>query len=190
MCASPCPLQQTRSRAAAVVLLVVGTALTAGLIHAQPVDTTQVDTVQVGRARVDTVRGLAIGYQDLLREYRAYRLAPNGAAVPDTVQGRRPPGLEIDGLVVDETQTKIGRDFYEVFYSRWAAPPNAVNFTVTIKEQILPNRGTRIVVQINDAVAFQAYLQPRYDAIEEAALRGVVFARRALRDQAPFRLGY
>jgi hypothetical protein len=184
MHASPFPLHRTRSRTVAVALVVVGTTLAAGPVRAQPADS----------ARVDTTRGLAMGYQELLREYRAYPLAPNGlapngAAAPDTAQGRRPPGLEIDGLVVDETQTKLGRDFYDVFFSRWEAPPNAVNFTVTIREQILPNRGTRIVVEINDDVAFQAYLQPRYDAIEEAAWRGVYFARRALLP-APSRLEY
>jgi hypothetical protein len=181
MYASLSPLQRTRSRSVAVALLVVGTTLAAaGPVRAQPADT----------ARVDTARGLAMGYQELLREYRAYPLAPNGAAAPDTARSGRPPGLEIDGLVVDETQTKLGRDFYDIFFGRWEAPPNAVNFTVTIREQILPNRGTRIVVQVNDGVAFQAYLQPRYDAIEEAAWRGVSFARRALLDQAPSRLEY
>src|SRR5688572_20477127 len=46
-------------------------------------------------------------------------------------------GFEIDGIVVDETLTKTGRDFYDVFYSNWEAPPKVNNYSVTITERPL-----------------------------------------------------
>ncbi len=30
--------------------------------------------------------------------------------------------IEIEGLIVDQTQTKIGHDFYDLFYSNWQPP--------------------------------------------------------------------
>ncbi|RDV15998.1 hypothetical protein DXT99_06380 [Pontibacter diazotrophicus] len=85
--------------------------------------------------------------------------------------------LEIDGLIVDNTITKAGRDFYEVFQRQWEAPPMARNFTIEIEE--LPSRGNITVVSlsVNEDKLFEQPLQPRYDIIEEVAtyMLGVVY---------------
>jgi hypothetical protein len=106
---------------------------------------------------------------------RAQRSAPSN-----------PPGtITIDGLVMDETQTKIGRDFYDVFYSHWEAPPDAHNFTITVKEQPMPSLGTRVVVELNSQTVFQTRLQPRYAYIEQAAKRAVYMTWRQLQRGQP-----
>lgn len=131
---------------------------------------------------------LAMGYQELLREYRSLQPVPffdtagMGAAEEGAVY------IEIDGLVMDETQSKIGRDFYDAFYTRWEAPKGAVNFTVTVREQPVPNRGTRVTVQVNDEMVFRANLRPRQDQIETAARQAVYYARRGLKEQAPLQI--
>lgn len=81
--------------------------------------------------------------------------------------------LEVDGLIVDETITKIGRDFYEIFHNKWEAPALSKNFTILIKE--FPTRGNVALVQIlvNEVMIFDQLLQPRYDIIEELAGYGV-----------------
>ena len=85
--------------------------------------------------------------------------------------------LEIDGLIVDETITKTGRDFYEVFQRQWEAPPMAKNFTILIEE--LPSRGNISIVSlsVNENKLFEQPLQPRYDIVEEVAtyMVGVVY---------------
>jgi len=78
--------------------------------------------------------------------------------------------LEIDGLVVDETITKIGRDFYEVFHRQWEAPPDVKNYTILIKERPTRGNGALIQVALNDELLFEQQLAPRYDVIEETAL--------------------
>lgn len=81
--------------------------------------------------------------------------------------------LEIDGLVVDETQTKLGRDFYDIFYSRWEAPLRVTDYTIVISEKPLPRLGTQVSINVNETLVFQRFLQPRYEAIEEFALQGI-----------------
>ena len=77
------------------------------------------------------------------------------------------PVLEIDGLVVNETRTKIGRDFYDAFYNNWVAPANASNYTIIMQE--LPYRGinTQIMVFVNENLIYQGVLMPRFDYVEE-----------------------
>lgn len=75
--------------------------------------------------------------------------------------------MEVDGLVMDETMTKVGRDFYDMFFSVWVAPKNAKNFTITIKEMVLPGLATQITVFVNDTKVFMQRVQPRYDVLEQ-----------------------
>ena len=88
-------------------------------------------------------------------------------------------------LLLDQTRTKNGRDFYEYVYQRWSAiqsdttliPANAFTnigeeLTVLIEEQPVPGGiGTSTIVSlsVNDVMIFQQFLQPRQDVLEEMA---------------------
>lgn len=78
--------------------------------------------------------------------------------------------IELDGLIIDQTLTKSGRDFYEMFYGGWQPPTVAKNFTINIKE--IPWQGrvqlTRLSVSINEIDVVTLPLQPRYDLVEQA----------------------
>ncbi|MFW5973476.1 MAG: CsgE family curli-type amyloid fiber assembly protein [Bacteroidota bacterium] len=130
----------------------------------------QADSLQVPRP-------LVLGYSEMMRELRMLQPRKNG---PGDASGSQ-DGIvrtEIDGLVVDETQTKLGRDFYATFFAVWQAPEGAVNYTVVIQEQPMPNIGTRIHIRVNDELAFQTQLQPREEMIDNAARQGAFFTYR------------
>lgn len=116
---------------------------------------------------------------------------PADSANADTEAERRllPPSYGINGLVVDETRTTIGRDFYDVFYDAWLAPENSINYTIAIEEQPVPGRGTRLIVRLNGEIAFDTRLLPRYEQIQQAALAAVGYTRRALASAAPLSRG-
>ncbi len=75
--------------------------------------------------------------------------------------------MEIDGLVMDETRTKVGRDFYDMFFSIWIAPKKVKNYTVTIKEMVMPGLANEISVLVNESLVFKQRVQPRYDVLEQ-----------------------
>ena len=75
--------------------------------------------------------------------------------------------IEIDGLLVDDTRTKAGKDFYDLFYSSWEAPAAAKNYTITVSEKPFRFISTLITISINDNQVYQAILQPRLDILEE-----------------------
>ncbi|MFC5270408.1 CsgE family curli-type amyloid fiber assembly protein [Adhaeribacter terreus] len=85
--------------------------------------------------------------------------------------------FEIDGLLIDETLTKTGHDFYDIFYSSWEAPEQVNNYTVRIIERPLRGRGFQIIVAVNDVEIIEENLQPRYDMLEAAALNAVESTR-------------
>ena len=75
--------------------------------------------------------------------------------------------IEIDGLIMDETITKVGRDFYDMFYSIWEAPKTAKNYTITVKEMIIPGLASQITVLVNETMIFRQRVQPRYEVLEQ-----------------------
>lgn len=81
--------------------------------------------------------------------------------------------LEIDGLLIDDTKTKGGRDFYDLFFRDWVAPPDAKNYSIFIVERPFRLNQTTIEISINEILVFQAFLQPRVDYIEELALQSI-----------------
>lgn len=78
-------------------------------------------------------------------------------------------GLEINGLIVDQTRTKAGKDFYDHFFRNWEAPKTSVDYSIVIKEKPFRIRTTQILISINDNEIFKQMLQPRRDYIEMLA---------------------
>jgi len=76
--------------------------------------------------------------------------------------------LEIDGMVHDETRSKVGREFYDQFYSEWEAPSQARNYSIRVLEAPSPNPGTMVFVEVNQEEVFRYQLQPGDTRLEDA----------------------
>ncbi len=93
--------------------------------------------------------------------------------------------MQIDGLIVDETATKVGRDFYDIFYGAWEPPDGAANYTVRIQEQPSPGLGSRVLVFLNEDALFQLQLQPRYEVVEMLGKEAAAYVREELIRRQP-----
>ncbi len=83
-------------------------------------------------------------------------------------------GTEIQGLILDETRSKLAQDFYELFFNNWSSVEEDIktNFTITFREQ--PNIigiGSRIMVELNGEEVLQLNLQPRREILESLAVQ-------------------
>ena len=118
---------------------------------------------------------LVITYSQVWHQYQVIRKHLN-----ETRGAVRDSTLDFDGLVIDETQSKMGKDFYDLFYKKWDSPAHLLNYTIVIKEKPVPSLGTQIMVYIDEKKIFQSFLQPRYEVIEKAALSAVGYAENYL----------
>lgn len=75
--------------------------------------------------------------------------------------------IEIDGLIMDQTKTKIGHDFADNFALSWET--TAIGYNMVIDEQADFLIGSWVSIEINGNLAFRAALRPNRDAIEELA---------------------
>ncbi|UOQ98236.1 curli production assembly/transport protein CsgE [Hymenobacter sp. 5317J-9] len=91
-------------------------------------------------------------------------------------------GPEASGLVLDQTITKIGHDFYDQFYSRWEAPNGIDDFTVVIGEK--PSRGNNaiITVTVNNEQLLEFPLQGKEEIIMDASQQAIEIASNSLQE--------
>ena len=89
-------------------------------------------------------------------------------------------GLEIDNLIVNETISKSGGEFYDLFYTGWQEPEGSNGFTIFVSEKPSPGRGNLIIVKINDLVVFQRFITPQYDLIVESSSYAIEATREYL----------
>lgn len=86
-------------------------------------------------------------------------------------------GSESQGLVLDQTISKIGHDFYDLFYGTFEAPPGTTDFTVLVGER--PGRGNSslLVLTVNDQELLETPLPVRFDQQQELAAQVVEIAQ-------------
>ena len=70
-------------------------------------------------------------------------------------------GYEIDGLVIQKTLTKSGRDFFRMFYSEYYNRQIRSPKNILIKEVPGRRRNTLITVEVDGKLVWQFFAQPR-----------------------------
>ena len=83
-------------------------------------------------------------------------------------------GVELRGIVLEDTKTKPGRDFYSQYYSGYLAANIDGPKIVTIKEVLAIANNTKIEVRIDEEVIMEFFIRPQNDYISgmvEIALR-------------------
>lgn len=87
---------------------------------------------------------------------------------------------EIDGLILDQTQTKTGHDFYRHFVTLWEAPPGIENYNIFIVERATPQWGSWVWIKVNDSVIYKNILKPKIGEMDNTARKAVEAVRQYL----------
>lgn len=82
-------------------------------------------------------------------------------------QVEKEEAFELKGLTIDDTKTKVGRDFYDMFYIQYSQIPDKSTSSIKISE--LPARGTsgQINIEIDDKVIYSFITNPSEDYLME-----------------------
>lgn len=77
--------------------------------------------------------------------------------------------MDLGGLVIDETISKMGQDFYRYFNKHWNDPRTSKNFNIYISEKPAPGMGNMIIVKINYEEIIKNKISPKQKLIESLA---------------------
>lgn len=81
---------------------------------------------------------------------------------------------EISGLIIEETMTKIGYEFYEYFFLLWEPPQEKIGrYNILISEKASPMWGSSVTVNVDENIVWSVMLRPRSEEIEEAVKQAI-----------------
>jgi len=96
---------------------------------------------------------------------------------------------EITGLIIEETMTKIGYDFYEYFFLLWETPEVELkDYNILISERASPMWGSLVEVKIGETTVWSNMLRPRSAEIEESAQQAIEATKNYLRNYEKYQL--
>lgn len=79
--------------------------------------------------------------------------------------------IEIDGLIIDQTKSKLGHDFANNFTLSWETA--ATGYNIVIDEQADFRAGSWVSLEVNGSLVFKALLKPNPEEIEALAKEAV-----------------
>ena len=83
-----------------------------------------------------------------------------------------PNGIALGGLILNETFSVVGNDFFQAFEEYWVEPEGiSFSYTVSVGEEPAPRFGSRVVVEVGSTVLFRAFLRPNSRQTKTAARR-------------------
>lgn len=87
---------------------------------------------------------------------------------PDIVDEK---SLLIQGIVINDTKTKLGNDFYDQFYSIYSQSPKKFDFIIAFTE--LPFRGTSSIIQtkVDNEIVYEFIANPNEEYNQQQAVR-------------------
>jgi hypothetical protein len=78
-------------------------------------------------------------------------------------------GLELMGIVSNDTKTKLGNDFYELFYKEYSKLKLKTNSIVVVQEELTFGRTTKLIVNINGEIINEFISKPDEDYMKYMA---------------------
>lgn len=98
---------------------------------------------------------------------------PNFDKSQENQKNKPNDGIELKGIVVEETKTKPGKDFYDFFYSAYALNQINGNKIVNVVENLSFGRSTIIKVTIEDNTIFEFLGKPDLEYLEQMSKTAV-----------------
>lgn len=87
----------------------------------------------------------------------------------EDVKNTNEDGFVLRGMVIQDTKTKAGNDFYDMFYSSYLTNNINGERIVKIEERLAIGNNTQINVLVGDAVVVQFFVNPRNQYLKSMA---------------------
>lgn len=93
-----------------------------------------------------------------------------------TITSTRANDIELSGLVLDRTISRFGKDFTFYYAGYWRDMPSTEGVTVVIYEQVYPQAGTFLWLEMNQKRVYQTYFGRRYNDVKQMAEQAVLLS--------------
>jgi curli production assembly/transport component CsgE len=97
-------------------------------------------------------------------------------------ESRKPASVldQFDGIVIDQTITRAGKEFYQIFSTNWHDQPLSERYTISVKEQPSARLGSQVYIVFGNRRIFQVQISPNRSQIKAASDAAVEIAYKAV----------
>ena len=84
--------------------------------------------------------------------------------------------IELGGVVLDRTISRFGKDFVFYYSGYWRDMPATDGVNVVIYEQVYPQAGTFLWVELNQTRIYQTFFGRRYNDVKQMAEQAILLS--------------
>ena len=135
----------------------------------EPIQKIDLSKTQVNFTKEDEIIVLLLIYDEENKIIGKDRIVFGEEAPSDTGQLTPKDGIEMLGIVSNETKTKLGNDFYDFFYTEYSKLKMSSTKIVSVQEELTFGRTTKITIIIDGEIIEEFISRPDEDFLKYMA---------------------
>lgn len=137
-----------------------------GRMTLEPINKVILSKTQINKGKDDQIIILLLIYDENNVIIGKDRLVFGQEEEPKVAVLKPNDGLEMIGIVSNETKTKLGNDFYDFFYSEFSKLKINSNKIIYVQEELTFGRTTKIIVNIDGEIIEEFIARPEEDFLK------------------------
>lgn len=137
-----------------------------GRMALEPINKVILSKTQINRGKDDQIIVLLLIYDEDNVIIGKDRIVFGQEEEPKVSVLKPNDGLEMIGIVSNETKTKLGNDFYDFFYSEFSKLKINSNKIIYVQEELTFGRTTKIIVNIDGEIIEEFIARPEEDFLK------------------------
>lgn len=137
-----------------------------GRMTLEPINKVILSKTQINRGKDDQIIVLLLIYDEDNMIIGKDRIVFGQEEEPKVSVLKPNDGLEMIGIVSNETKTKLGNDFYDFFYSEFSKLKINSNKIIYVQEELTFGRTTKIIVNIDGEIIEEFIARPEEDFLK------------------------
>lgn len=137
-----------------------------GRMALEPINKVILSKTQINRGKDDQIIVLLLIYDEDNVIIGKDRIVFGQEEEPKVSVLKPNDGLEMIGIVSNETKTKLGNDFYDFFYSEFFKLKINSNKIIYVQEELAFGRTTKIIVNIDGEIIEEFIARPEEDFLK------------------------
>lgn len=139
-----------------------------GVFTLNPNENKNLSTTQINKSSQDEIIILLLFYDENEQIVSKDRVVISDEKKKDKVI-ILDDGIEMTGIVTDETKTKIGKDFYDNYYYLYRDYNLNAKQIIKINEELSFGRNTKIMIMVENEVVFEFLARPDEEFLQAMA---------------------
>lgn len=140
-----------------------------GRVTLEPIQKVELSKTQVNYTKTDEVIIMLLIYDESNTIIGKDRIVFGEEIESDAGKSIPVDGIEMIGIVANDTKTKLGNDYYDMFYAQYSKLKINTTKIVTVQEELTFGRTTKITILVDSDIVEEFISRPDEDFLKYMA---------------------